>query len=202
VPPPTSLIRVVNSESSFNPALSVSIHFRYMSGLVFIVQVTWITKYHSYQAKALGFLYAFEESADCVLLPSFFVVGILSNKLRSLVHYSGSSVRARVAPPRAYARVFLGVNGPSWAWYFTKSLLPAQRKLIVASATPAAPLCSTARIRRGISAAWFCSCKLLWLSDECVLLPFFNTQPKFCSYELLCRSIEFNFLRYPTLERW
>jgi len=34
-----------------------------------------------------------------------------------------------------------------------------------------------------------------------VLLPFFNTQPKFCSYELLCRSIEFIFLRYPNLER-
>ena len=31
-----------------------------------------------------------------------------------------------------------------------------------------------------------------------VLLPFFNTQPKFCSYELLCRSIEHIFLQYPT----
>jgi len=28
-----------------------------------------------------------------------------------------------------------------------------------------------------ISAAWFCSCKLLWRSDECVLLPCFNMQP-------------------------
>jgi len=34
-----------------------------------------------------------------------------------------------------------------------------------------------ARIRRDISAAWFCSCKLLWGSDECVLLPRFNAQP-------------------------
>jgi len=47
VPPLTSLIKVVNSDS-FNRALSVFIHFRFMSGLVFIVQVTWITKYHSY----------------------------------------------------------------------------------------------------------------------------------------------------------
>jgi len=71
-----------------------------------------------------------------------------------------------------------------------------------APAYPAAHLRSTARIRWDISAASFCSCKLLWRSDECVLLPFFNTQPKVCSYELLCRSIEFIFLRYPNLERW
>jgi len=32
-----------------------------------------------------------------------------------------------------------------------------------------------------------------------VLLPF-NTQQKFCSYELLCRSIAFTFLRYPKLD--
>jgi len=32
-------------------------------------------------------------------------------------------------------------------------------------------LCSTARIRKDISAAWyFCSCKFLWRNDECVLL--------------------------------
>jgi len=31
--------------------------------------------------------------------------------------------------------------------------------------------------------------------------PVFNTQPNFSSYELLCRSIEFMFLRYPNLER-
>jgi len=36
---------------------------------------------------------------------------------------------------------------------------------------------STARIRQDISAASFCSCKLLWRSDECVLLPCFNVQP-------------------------
>ena len=70
-----------------------------------------------------------------------------------------------------------------------------------APASPAAHRCSTARIRRDISAASFCSCKLLWRSDGCVLLSFFNTQPKFCSYEVLRRSIEFIFLRYPHLER-
>jgi len=48
----------------------------------------------------------------------------------------------------------------------------------------------------------FCGCKLLWRGDECVLLPFFNTQPNFCSYELLCRRIEFICLQYPNLERW
>jgi len=31
--------------------------------------------------------------------------------------------------------------------------------------------------------------------------PFSNMQPKFGSYELLCRSIEFIFLRYPNMER-
>jgi len=34
-----------------------------------------------------------------------------------------------------------------------------------------------------------------------VFSPFFNTQPNFCSNELLCRSIKFIFLRYPDLER-
>jgi len=38
-------------------------------------------------------------------------------------------------------------------------------------------LCSSARIRQDISAASFCSCKLLWRIDECVLLPCFNAQP-------------------------
>jgi len=33
----------------------------------------------------------------------------------------------------------------------------------------------------------------------CVLLPF-NTQPKFCRYELLCCSIDFIFLQYANLE--
>jgi len=36
---------------------------------------------------------------------------------------------------------------------------------------------SAARIRQDISAASFCSCKLLWRSDERVLLPCFNAQP-------------------------
>jgi len=35
-----------------------------------------------------------------------------------------------------------------------------------------------------------CAC---FMCCECVLLPFFNTQPKFCSHELLCRNIEFYF---------
>jgi len=37
--------------------------------------------------------------------------------------------------------------------------------------------CSTAHIWRDLSEAWFCSCKLLWRSDECVSLPCFNAQP-------------------------
>jgi len=42
-------------------------------------------------------------------------------------------------------------------------------------ASPAAHfLCSTGRIRQDISAISFCSCKLLWRIDECVLLPCFN----------------------------
>ena len=51
----------------------------------------------------------------------------------------------------------------------------------VRAAAPASPaahfLCSTACIRQDISTASFCSCKLLWRSDECVLLPCFNAQP-------------------------
>jgi len=48
----------------------------------------------------------------------------------------------------------------------------------VRTASPAALfLCSTARIRQDISAASFCSYKLLWRIDECVLLPCFNVQP-------------------------
>jgi len=44
-------------------------------------------------------------------------------------------------------------------------------------ASPAALfLCSTAHIRQDISVASFCSCKLLWRINECVLLPCFNTQ--------------------------
>jgi len=35
-------------------------------------------------------------------------------------------------------------------------------------------LCSTARIGQDITAASFCSCKLLWKNDECVLLPCLN----------------------------
>ena len=52
------------------------------------------------------------------------------------------------------------------------------RKPGCAPASPAAHLqCSTARIWRDLSAAWFCSCKLLWRRDECVTLPCFNGQP-------------------------
>jgi len=102
---------------------------------------------------------------------------------------------------------FFGTRSGSFWWrhvgnpgvYFSKirSWKPG-----CAPASPAAHLCSTALIRWDINAASFCSCKLLWRSDECVLLPFFNTQRKFCSNELLCCSIEFNFLPYPDLERW
>ena len=47
-----------------------------------------------------------------------------------------------------------------------------------ALASPAAHLqCSTARIWRDLSAAWLCSCQLLWRSDECVSFPCFNAQP-------------------------
>jgi len=35
------------------------------------------------------------------------------------------------------------------------------------------PMLDCARIQRDMSAAWFCSCKLLWCSDECVLIPCF-----------------------------
>jgi len=51
-------------------------------------------------------------------------------------------------------------------------------KLVCAPASPAALfLCSTARIRQDISVDSFCSCKLLWRNNECVLLPCFNAQP-------------------------
>jgi len=53
-------------------------------------------------------------------------------------------------------------------------------KPVCTTASPAVHfLCSTASIRQYISAVWFCHCKLLWRSDtdECVLLPCFNTQP-------------------------
>jgi len=47
----------------------------------------------------------------------------------------------------------------------------------VAPANPAAHLaCSTARIRRDITAASFCSYRLLWHSDEFVLLACFNAR--------------------------
>ena len=49
---------------------------------------------------------------------------------------------------------------------------------VCAPASPAAYLqYTTARIWRDLSAASFCSCKLLWRSGECVSLPCFNTQP-------------------------
>jgi len=53
---------------------------------------------------------------------------------------------------------------------FSKS---RSRKTGSAPASPAAHLqCSTARIWRDLSAASFCSCKLLWRSGECVSLPY------------------------------
>jgi len=48
-----------------------------------------------------------------------------------------------------------------------------------APVSPATHLCSTARIRRDISAASFCCCKLLWRSDECVLPPFSTRSQNF-----------------------
>jgi len=60
-------------------------------------------------------------------------------------------------------------------------------KLGCAPASPAALfLCSTARIRQDISAASFCSCKLLWRIDECVLLPCFNGQPDIFAVMTCC----------------
>ena len=47
-----------------------------------------------------------------------------------------------------------------------------------APASPSAHLqCATACIWGDLSAAWFCSCKLLWRSDECVSFPCFNAHP-------------------------
>jgi len=62
-----------------------------------------------------------------------------------------------------------------------------------APVSPAAHfLCQSACIRQDICAASFCSCKLLWRSDECVSLRCCNAQPDyFCSYELLCHSVDF-----------
>ena len=52
------------------------------------------------------------------------------------------------------------------------------RKPGSAPASPVARLqCSTARIWRNLSAASFCSCKLVWRSGDCVSLPYFNAQP-------------------------
>jgi len=62
-----------------------------------------------------------------------------------------------------------------------------------ASDSPAAHfLCSTARIRQDISAASFCSFKLL--SDEVMSMfysPILMCSLYFCSDELLCRILEF-----------
>jgi len=64
-------------------------------------------------------------------------------------------------------------------------------------------LCSTARIRQDISATSFFRYKLLWRSDECVLLSYFwHAAWYFCTYKPLCRSVEFIFLLYRNLERW
>jgi len=58
-----------------------------------------------------------------------------------------------------------------------------------APASPAAHLlCSTARIRPDISAASFCSCKLLWRNDECALLRCFNAQPDIFAVMNCCVS--------------
>ena len=47
-------------------------------------------------------------------------------------------------------------------------------------------LCSTARIRRYISAASFCRYQLLWRSNHWVLLPCFNTQSDIFACRRIC----------------
>jgi len=52
-------------------------------------------------------------------------IKILKFKIRC-VAFSGPST---LFYPRAYTNGGVGVKSPTWAWYFTKYLLPAQRKL-------------------------------------------------------------------------
>ena len=61
----------------------------------------------------------------------------------------------------------------------------------------------TTRIRKDISAASFCSGKLLGRSDECILLFCFESRPNIFAVMKCkkCRRVEFIFLRYSNLER-
>jgi len=70
------------------------------------------------------------------------------------------------------------------------------------SSAPPKWKCLAPPLRRDIGAAWLGSCKLLWRSEECVLLPCFNVQPDIFAVMNGCRSVEFIFLRYPNVERW
>jgi len=55
---------------------------------------------------------------------------------------------------------------------------PGDTGLFCHGTAPAAHfLCSTAHMWQDIRAAWFCSCGLLWRSDECVSHPCFYAQP-------------------------
>jgi len=91
------------------------------------------------------------------------------------------------------AKIFLRWDSPPWlqacglpnitenkhflAYFIHFSKIPSCKPRC-APASPAAHLqCSTARIWWDLSAAWLCSCKLLWRSDECVSFPYFNVQP-------------------------
>ena len=69
-------------------------------------------------------------------------------------------------------------------------------KLGCALASPAAHLCLIACIRQDISATLFCSCTLLWRSDECVLLSYFNISIAACLES--CKGAE----HWPTIYSW
>ena len=70
-----------------------------------------------------------------------------------------------------------------------------------ASASTAAHfLWSTVRFRQDISAASFCSCRLLWRTDEWVLLPCFDAQPDIFAV-MNCCVVALNVFS-SDLERW
>jgi len=52
------------------------------------------------------------------------------------------------------------------SWVVQKDKM-SQNRVCAPDSTAAHFLCWTSRIRQDISAAWFCSCKFLWRSDEC-----------------------------------
>ena len=94
--------------------------------------------------------------------------------------------------PRAYARGVGGVN-PPLVWYVTKTLLPAKRRLIVSACFLLVNLSTSCK-----NCSYKCSDKVM-----SVFTPLFERSAwYFCSYELLCRTVECIFLRYPNLGRW